>query len=153
MIQLGWMMMASVVMFGGATLGDGQTVPDFSGRWALLHSDAGPKGEVSGAVVTCGVECTITQTGATLTVVRPATADGKRPADGVVALDGTATGNTSAKWDGDKLVLTRALMPTYVVTQTLSIVKEQLVIVVVVGEGRVGPFKLTYAKKPLLTTR
>lgn len=125
-----------------------QQRPDFSGTWVLAESNADETGEIGGAVVSCGRDCTIVQSPEALTVSRVAPADGKGLADSVVYLDGRAMkGGVSAVWDGTGLVLTRALTPTYRVTQTLSLTNGKLVVVVSIGENKVGPFRLVYNKR------
>lgn len=159
MYQYGMSLFMAALLFGsGGSLPQRQT--DFSGTWTLADSRSGSdpasggrgtavrSGEVGGAVVNCGVECAITQTSETLTVSRPAGQDGKKTPDGIVAIDGRPmSGNTTAKWDRGKLVLTRSLTPSFVVTQSLSLEGDRLTIVVAIGDNTVGPFTLTYTRK------
>ena len=49
--------------------------------------------------------------------------------------------------DGPKLVLTRTIAEPLVVTQTLSLEEERLIIVVAMSAGKAGPFTLTYERK------
>ena len=152
-----------LVWSGGAAH---QSKPDFSGTWTLVDfrsgtdpdtarrgvgtggGAAGQTGVVSGAAVNCGVECTITQTADTLTVSRPAGRDGTKPPDGVVYLDGRPmSGNVTVKWDDAKLVLTRRILEPLVVTQTFSREDDRLIVVAAIGDGKVGPFTLTYHRK------
>lgn len=122
--------------------------PDFSGTWMLEESNAGDAGEIGGAVISCGRECTIAQSPVALTVSRAAPTDGKNVPDGVLHLDGRSMkGGVTAAWDGTSLVLTRALTPVYRVTQTLTLTDGKLVMVVSVGENKVGPFRLIYTKR------
>lgn len=121
-----------------------QNRPDFSGTWG---TEGGSKPiTVSGGVFNCGSECTITQTASTLTVSRPAEGQGAKPRDIVINLDSTSTATSPAKWDGDKLVLTRTLGPTKVV-QTLSFEGGVLTVVSEASPGDVGPLKQTFVKK------
>jgi hypothetical protein len=130
-----------------------QRTPDFSGTWTLAEfrigdePAAGSSPIIGGAAVNCGVACTITQTLDTLTVSRAPAKDGAKPRDEVVHLDGRPmSGNTTAKWDGTKLVLVRSFLEI-VVTQTLSLEKERLMVVVAVATAKTGPYTLTYERK------
>jgi hypothetical protein len=136
-----------------------QGTPNFSGTWVLSPESASKAGgtrpgtatavgssararsstagEIGGSAFTCGVDCTITQTAKTLTIRRPANADGVTPPVVVLNLDGSGSKNQQAgraggpltdyvahaKWSGHTLVVTRALGEggQIVTTQTLSI--------------------------------
>jgi hypothetical protein len=152
------LLLAALVVGSGGP--GSQRQPDFSGTWTLVDfrsaSDPasaergaeGQSGVVGGAVLNCGRECTITQTPGTLTVSQPAGQDGTKPRDGAVYLDGRPmSGKTTLKWDGTKLVLTRTIAEPLVVTQTLSLEEERLIIVVAMSAGKAGPFTLTYKRK------
>lgn len=159
MHQCGVFILLAALSFGSSGAAP-QSRPDFSGSWTLatFHSASNPAagepgvaaqtGMVSGAVVNCGRECIITQSPEELTVSRPAPKEGAQPTASVISLDGRPmSGNTTAKWDREKLVLTRALAPSLVVTQTLALEDNQLVIIVAIGTGKAGPFTLTYNRK------
>jgi len=121
-----------------------QSQPNFNGTWVPADANAKPM-SVSGGAFNCGVECTITQTDHTLTVSKPANAQGVKPRDTVINLESTAGATSPAQWDGSVLVLTRALGPTKVV-QKLSIEAGKLTIVSEVSPGNVAPLTQIYVK-------
>jgi hypothetical protein len=152
-------LLATLLFWGGEPAQRGR--PDFSGNWILADfrsaTDPAPdkpgltgqSGVVGGAVVNCGQVCTITQTPETLTVSRPVQKEGaKPPQDGVVYMDGRPKpANTTAIWEGEKLVLKRTIAPPLAVTQTFAREGDKLIMVVAIGANKVGPFTLTYTKK------
>jgi hypothetical protein len=134
-----------------------QRKPDFSGTWTLAHYRIGDKvvwsqgsggsqnAMVGGAAVNCGLRCTITQTANTLTVSRAANG-GAQPPDEVVFLDGRPMANQAAvEWDGSRLTLVRRFAGI-VVTQTLAVEKDRLIVVAALASSDVGPYVLTYER-------
>ena len=117
-----------------------------------------------GGAFNCGQECTIVQDAKTLTIKRPAGAQGAAPADIVLMLDGsdskimqpgrqggepTAT-IAKAKVDGTKIVVTRTIdMQGTAVTATQTISLEAGKLTIVTNSGREGaaPTTRTYTKK------
>ena len=117
-----------------------------------------------GGAFNCGQECTIVQDAKTLTIKRPAGAQGAAPADIVLMLDGsdskimqpgrqggepTAT-IAKAKVDGTKIVVTRTIdMQGTAVTATQTISLEVGKLTIVTNSGREGaaPTTRTYTKK------
>jgi len=141
-----------------------QRKPDFAGTWTLVEFRIGDEPAakespvVGGAPVTCGSECTVTQTPESLTVSRAPAKEGAKPQAEVVHLDDrTMSRNITVKWNGDQLVLVPIgvkAIPTVddsfasiVVTQTLSLEKKRLKVVVEVASARTGPYVLTYERK------
>ncbi len=142
---------------------------DFSGRWSLLKSTYAGRGRggsgggggdvkevnvkwVSGAPVNCGPECTIVQNANTLTISRPGeprydigvvvlNLDGS---DSTITQPGGGQYTVNAKWDGDKLVVTRH-MGYDTVTQTLSVEDGTLTVVNTFSVGD-APVTMTYVK-------
>jgi len=131
------------------------STPDFSGNWTHASSTYAGRGrggtgtlgverEVrvtihSGAPVNCGTACTIVQDASTLTLSRTDQPGTTPPDNGpvVLNLDGSEStitqveGSTfpaTAKWEGEKLVVTRG-GPYSGVTQVLSMVNGQLTVV------------------------
>ena len=144
------LLIVATVAMTGAWIG--QSTPDFSGTWTFVEVSGGstrgtpaPGNQrtpnISGAAFNCGQECTITQKDDKLTISRPAPAQGAKPADTVLTIDGKA-----AKWDGQKLIVTRALGPT-AVTQTLSLDNGKLSIVAVFSPEGLPSTTTTYQKK------
>jgi hypothetical protein len=153
------LVVAAMAAFSIGLQATGQGTPSFSGTWVLSPESASraggtrpgtataagssararssTAGEIGGSAFTCGVECTITQTARTLTIRRPANAEGVTPPVVVLNLDGSDSRNQQAgraadpltdyvahaKWSGHTLVVTRALGEggQIVTTQTLSI--------------------------------
>ena len=124
----------------------------------------GRGGGGGGGAFACGAECTITQDAKTLTIKRPAPAQGgNAPADVVLNLTGVTKleqpgrgGNpptpyeVNAKWDGAKWVATRAVTmgdQSFTVTQTVSIEAGKLTVVTNTGREGATPTTATYTKK------
>jgi beta-lactamase regulating signal transducer with metallopeptidase domain len=144
---------------------------DFSGSWALVSSTYAGRGRggaggeggrevkvsiASGAPVNCGTECTIVHTARALTITRPDQPGTTPPDIGVVVLnlDGSESTITqsnggeyaaNAKWDGDKLAVTRETAFSSV-TQILSIEDGKLTVVTSFNAAD-SPVTLTYVKK------
>jgi hypothetical protein len=157
---------AFVVLTAAVLLTDAvaaQRKPDFSGTWTLVDMvDRGPGrgggarsgaaakvSDIAGTLVNCASECTIVQTDTTLTVSRPPNVKGVVPPPIAVNLDGRPTpGRTlTVRWDGDKLVITRAFAGAFAVTQTLTLQDGKLTVHDVFSMGDVGPITLTYEKR------
>ena len=117
-----------------------------------------------GGVFNCGQECTIVQDAKTLTIKRPAGAQGAAPADVVLMLDGSdskimmpgrqggepTAAVAKAKVEGSKIVVTRTLdMQGTAVTATQTISLEAGKLTIVTNSGREGatPQTRTYSKK------
>ena len=117
-----------------------------------------------GGVFNCGQECTIVQDAKTLTIKRPAGAQGAAPADVVLMLDGSdskimmpgrqggepTAAVAKAKVEGNKIVVTRTLdMQGTAVTATQTISLEAGKLTIVTNSGREGatPQTRTYSKK------
>jgi hypothetical protein len=140
-----------------------QRRPDFSGTWTLVDMvDQGPGrgggsrsgaaakvSDIRGTLVNCASECTIVHTDATLTVSRPPNEKGVAPPTMVVNLDGRPTRGrvVTVRWEGDKLVITRAFAGAFTVTQTLNLKDGKLTVHDVFSMGDVGPVTLTYELK------
>jgi len=144
------MLLLSALSLTGAWRSQGTT--DFSGTWTFVEvaggSTRGTPGSgnqrtpnISGAAFNCGQECTITQKDGKITISRPALETGPKPPDVVLAIDGA-----SAKWEGQKLIVTRTLGPTSV-TQTLALDNGKLSIVAVFSPEGLPPTTTTYQKK------
>jgi len=144
-----FLLVAAVSMTGAWT---GQSTPDFSGTWTFLEVTGGStrgastpgkqrSPNISGAAFNCGNECTITQKDGKLSISRPAPEQGVKPADVVLPIDGA-----TAKWDGQKLIITRTLGPTSV-TQTLSLDNGKLSILAVFAPEGLASTTTTYQKK------
>ena len=117
-----------------------------------------------GGAFNCGQECTIVQDAKTLTIKRPAGAQGAAPADVVLMLDGSdskimmpgrqggepTAAVAKAKVEGSKIVVTRTLdMQGTAVTATQTISLEAGKLTIVTNSGREGatPQTRTYSKK------
>ncbi len=114
----------------------------------------------SGAALNCGVTCTIAQNGDSLTVIRPDQPGTIAPDSGTVTLatngsessvkGGSASENgefkATAKWEGEKLVVTRAITPSLTVTQTLSLVGGKLHVVTQFS-SQDAPVTMIYEKR------
>ncbi|HKT81369.1 MAG TPA: hypothetical protein VJP86_14185, partial [Vicinamibacterales bacterium] len=113
---------------------------------------------VSGGAVNCGPECTISQNAMTLTIVRPAVKDHTPPDVGTVVLnldgsdstitqrrDPPDTYTAKAKWDGDRLVVTREMGPL-TVTQMLSLDQGKLKVTSTFVGTEMPPVTMTYTK-------
>ena len=150
--------------------------PNLSGTWVAEAPAGGAAaggggggggrggGGGGGGAFNCGQECTIVQDAKTLTIKRPAGAQGAAPADIVLNLDGsdskimqpgrqggepTAT-VAKAKVDGSKIVVTRTIdMQGTAVTATQTISLEAGKLTIVTNSGREGstPQTRTYSKK------
>ena len=171
---------AAVVMFLATTaFAQG---PSLSGTW-VRDAGAAPAGGGGGAAggggggggqgrgggggggaFNCGMECTIVQDAKTVTIKRPAGAQGTAPADivlnvsGVTKLEAPGRGGAAptpyevtAKVDGNKWVLTRTLDmqgTSVTVTQTVSIEAGKLTVVSTrSGDPAPAPTTATYSKK------
>lgn len=146
---------------------------DLSGEWVQVGSEykgagrgsAGGRGDgrmisiSSGAPVNCGTTCTIVQEGSTMTLTRPDQPGVTPPDAGTVVLhtDGnessikqSATSDAqfkaTAKWQGDKLVVTRDVIGSLSVTQTLSIVGGKLHVVTQFSKQD-SPVTMIYEKR------
>ena len=146
------MLSAAALVLFTATGAFAQGKADFSGKWtreapaggaAAAGGGGGGGGQRGGGgmgggggAFSCGQECTITQDAKSLTIKRPANAQGTAPADIVLMLDGTdskitmpgrgggeaTTSVAKAKWDGSKLVVTRTIdMQGTAITSTQTI--------------------------------
>ena len=144
----------SAALLGGALLA--QAKPDLSGTWTLIDvsgasgRDGGPAKPkmISGAVINCGTECTFDQSDATIKISFPVDLNGIKPAETLLKLDGTEMpGNATAKWEAGKLVVTRVIVGSMKVVQTLSIADQKLIIVNVFTAGDLPPTTFTYRKK------
>jgi len=148
-----------------------QAKPDFSGKWTREAPAGGAAagggrggGGGGGGVFNCGQECTIVQDAKTLTIKRPAGAQGAAPADVVLMLDGSdskimmpgrqggepTAAVAKAKVEGSKIVVTRTLdMQGTAVTATQTISLEAGKLTIVTNSGREGatPQTRTYSKK------
>ena len=159
-----------VLMIVAAT---GQTKTNFSGQWSLVPSlttGGGSRGArggdgrgggtvsiVSGATVNCGTECTISQDAKVLTISRPANDQGVKPPDVVLNLDGRESTiiqssppgefKADAKWDGGKLMVTRSIVGSLSVTQTMSVEDGKLTVVSLFSNEGAVPLTLTYTKR------
>jgi len=117
-----------------------------------------------GGAFNCGQECTIVQDAKTLTIKRPAGAQGAAPADVVLMLDGSDSKITmpgrqggeptvtvaKAKVEGNKIVVTRSVdMGGTAVTSTQTISLDAGKLTIVTNSGREGatPQTRTYSKK------
>ena len=124
----------------------------------------GGGGGGGGAAFNCGMECTIVQDAKTLTIKRPAGAQGQAPADIVLMLDGTdskitmpgrgggepVTTVAKAKVEGNKIVVTRTLDmqgTSVTATQTISLEGGKLTVVTNTGREGATPQTRTYSKK------
>jgi hypothetical protein len=157
----GFILMTLLVLLVGTV--SAQSKPDFSGRWSIVRESpekggAGSASHVSGAGFNCRTECTIAQDGQTLTISYPADPDGAKRPDVVLNLDGresmvTEVSNTrrgdfvaNASWDGDKLVVTRAMGPI-TITQTLALDQGRLKVANTFGIKGEVPVTLTYERR------
>jgi hypothetical protein len=118
------------------------------------------RGNFTGAAFSCDEACMIIQTARTLTVKLPVAPDGLAPPDVVLPLDGTETTITqilhagepsnsfvaTAKWQGNKLVVTRLFGPAAVV-QTLALEGREMTITIAVPIEGVAPFSYRYVKR------
>ena len=172
---------AAVVLFMATTFAQG---PNFSGTWTR-DAGAAPAGGGGGGAAggggggggqrgggmgggggafNCGMECTIVQDAKTLTIKRPAGAQGTAPADivlnlsGVTKLEQPGRGGAAptpyevtAKVDGSKWVLSRTMDmqgTAMTVTQTVSIEGGKLTVVTTrSGEPAPPAVTATYSKK------
>lgn len=114
----------------------------------------------SGAAVNCGVTCTIVQDRNTLTLTRPDQPGIQAPDSGTVTLNTDGSESTvmssatnpqaqfkaTAKWEGDKLVVTREITPSLSATQTLSIVGGKLHVVTQFSQQD-APVTMVYEKR------
>jgi len=167
---------AAVVLW--ATSAFAQAKPNFAGKWTReapagggaaaggggRAGGGGGRGGGGGGGFNCGMECTITQTAATLKVDRM---QGEQTFSATFNLDGSDSKNSvtmggrggaepttmeiisKAKWDGDKLVIstTRDFQGTSITsTQTLSLVSGKLTVVSSSGREGATPQTTTYAK-------
>ena len=122
------------------------------------------RGGGGGGAFACGMECTITQDAKTLTIKRPAGANGQALPDVVLNLTGVTKQEvpgrgegaaptvleTNAKWDGAKWVLTRVQdMQGTSITSTTTVSIEGGKLTVVTTSTREGamPQTATYTKK------
>ena len=150
--------------------------PNLSGTWVADAPAGGAPaggggggggrggGGGGGGAFNCGQECTIVQDAKTLTIKRPAGAQGQAPADIVLNLDGsdskimqpgrqggepTAT-IAKAKVEGNKIVVTRTIdMQGTAITSTQTISLDAGKLTIVTNSGREGatPQTRTYSKK------
>jgi len=150
--------------------------PNLSGTWVAEAPAGGAPaggggggggrggGGGGGGAFNCGMECTIVQDAKTLTIKRPAGAQGAAPADVVLMLDGSDSkimmpgrqgGEPTAmvakaKVEGNKIVVTRSVdMQGTAVTSTQTISLEGGKLTIVTNSGREGatPQTRTYTKK------
>lgn len=142
-----------------------QSKPDFSGTWVLDRKaqtsggrgGGGTVSMVSGAPVNCGTECTIVQNAKTLTISRRVSQEGVKAPDVVLNLDGGESTivqslsprveyTATAKWDRDRLVVTRS-MGYFNIVQTIEHDDGKLSVAsAFTVEGDV-PVTLTYTRK------
>ena len=171
------MLSAAALVLFTATSVSAQGKADFSGKWTreapagggAAAGGGGGGGQRGGGMgggggaFNCGQECTIVQDAKSLTIKRPANAQGTTPADIVLMLDGTdskitmpgrgggeaTTSVAKAKWDGNKLVVTRTIdMQGTAITSTQTISIEAGKLTIVTNSGREGatPQTITYTK-------
>jgi len=162
-----------------------QSTPDFSGTWTVRGTTAPPvtrqrtdggggggtnasAGSTKSAglgnlAFNCSLECTMVQTGSTLTIKRPTDANGFTPPEVVLKLDGSDSTNwqpgrdggpptpyvAKATWNGQTLVVTRPIGTTgqFMTTQTLSLDGGTLKITTGATVPGITPQTLTYRKK------
>lgn len=131
-----------------------------TGGQAARKEGSPRRGNFTGAAFSCDDACTIIQSARTLTVKLPVAPDGVSPPDVVLPLDGTETTITqilhagepstsfvaTAKWQGNKLVVTRFFGPAAVV-QTLALDGPEMTITITVPVERVAPFSYKYVKR------
>jgi len=165
-----WRVVASVVVVLAAAVSLGaQAKPDLSGTWKLVRAQVAPGGgrsggggsagitTISGGAVNCVTECTIVQNGSTLTITHAANAQGVKIPDIVLNLDGRESAirqsadskaefKATAKWDGNKLVVTR-LMEPLLITQTLTLEGGRLKIHSSISIDPGSAVTLTYERK------
>lgn len=149
------------------------SVTDFSGTWTHVSSTYAGRGRggrggeglrevrptiVSGAAINCYLECTNAQDARTITITRASTPPNVAPPDSgevVLNIDGRDTelgppnmfGHlANAKWDGDKVVVTRELGNHLSCTQTLSLEDGKLTIVIQFNVSD-APTTMTYVKR------
>ena len=146
---------------------------DLSGEWVQVASEykgagrgsAGGRGDgrmisiSSGAAVNCGTTCSIVQQGSTLTLTRQDQPGITPPDSGNVVLhtdgsestitqsaDSQAQFKATAKWQDDKLVVTRNITGSLSVTQTLSLIDGKLHVVTQFGQQD-APVTMIYEKR------
>jgi hypothetical protein len=155
--------------FAGTWVRDAGAAPAGGGGGGAAGGGGGGGGQGrggggGGGVFACGAECTIVQDAKTLTIKRPAPAQGgNAPADLVLNLTGPsklmAPGRggaeptpyeANAKWDGAKWVVTRTLDmqgTSITATQTISIEAGKLTVVSTSTREGAMPQTQTYTKK------
>jgi hypothetical protein len=153
----------TVVADAAAAVG---TVARPGSRGGLSATDANRGsggGGIGGAAFRCHPTCTMIQTATTLTITRPVNPDGTTPPVVVLNLDGSESPNQQAgrqggpptpyvaiaKWDGNKLVVTRSLgsQQHLLTVQTLSLESGNLTIVTTnPGIDIAVPQTLTFVK-------
>ncbi|MEI6246488.1 MAG: hypothetical protein WCQ64_15780 [Acidobacteriota bacterium] len=166
-----WRVVASVMVFlAGAVFLGAQAKPDLSGTWKLVGDQVAPGGgrggnakggsgitTISGGAVNCVKECTIVQNASMLTISHAPNAQGVKIPDIVLNLDGRESAirqsadskaefKATAKWDGNKLVVTR-LMEPLLITQTLTLEGRQLKINSSISIDPASAVTLTYERK------
>ena len=145
---------------GGAAGGGGGAAGGGGGQ-----RGGGRGGMGGGGGFNCGNECTIVQDAKTLTIKRPAPAQGgNAPADVVFQLTGVSKiaqagrggaeppppVDVTAKWDGAKWVLTRSVTMgenSMTVTQTIALDGGKLTVTTNTGMPDAQPTTRTYTKK------
>ena len=164
------MLSAAALVLFTATSAFAQAKPDFAGKWTReapagggAAAGGGGGGMGGGGAFNCGQACEIVMTAKTLTIKRAANQQGATPPDIVLNLDGSpskitqpgrqggdpTTYDATAKWDGNKLVVSRQLTmqdQTTTITQTIALDGGKLTITTNTGREGATPQTITYTK-------